>query len=55
MSELKRYLVAGSIFSQFEVEVLAESREDARGEAYYKAQEIYGEFDQFDIDSIDED
>ena len=55
MSELKRYLVAGSISSQFEVEVLAESRENVRSEAYCKVQEIYGEFEEFDIDSIDED
>lgn len=54
MSELKRYLVTGSISSQFEVEVYASSADDARGEAYCKVTETYGEFEDFDVDSIDE-
>lgn len=54
MSELKRYLVTGSISSQFEVEVYASSADEAHGEAYCTVQEIYGEFEEFDIDSIDE-
>ena len=54
MSELKRYLVTGSISSQFEVEVYASSADDARGEAYCKVMVTYGEFYDFDIDSIDE-
>lgn len=53
MSELKKFLVTGSITTQFEVEVVAEER-DVRGEAYCKVREIYGDFDDFDVDSIDE-
>lgn len=55
MSELKRYLVTGSISSQFEVEVYASSADDARGEAYCKVTETYGEFEHFGIDIVDED
>lgn len=55
MSELKRYLVTGSISIQFEVEVYASSADDARGEAYREVMVNYGEFRDFDIDSIDED
>ena len=48
------YLVTGSVSSQFEFEVEADSFADARGTAYCKAQQDYGEFEDFDIDSIDE-
>ena len=54
MSELKRYLVTGSISSQFEVEVYASSADDARSEAYCKVTETYCELEHFDIDGVDE-
>lgn len=47
-----KYIVIGSINSQFEIEVDADSVEEARENAYLKVRYDYGDFEMFEIDDV---